>query len=108
MEMVGHGFNILLSAADAIKLFGPHLCIYHLASLTNKNRCNRLVCYSMVPPPGDDSPIPSFITTSLISLLLQMSTPVPINIRHHLQCILVLTFAISSSKSGRHTHLMDR
>ena len=58
MERVGRGFSILLSAADAIKLFGPHLCIYHLASLTNKNRCNRLVCYSMVPPPGDDPPLP--------------------------------------------------
>ena len=55
---MGHGFSILLSTADAIKLFGPHLCIYHLASFTKKDRCNRLIFFSMVPPPGDDSPLP--------------------------------------------------
>ena len=61
VERVGRGFNLILSLVKAIKFFGTRLCIYHLASVTKKTRCNRFICYSTLTPPGDDSPLPQYL-----------------------------------------------
>ena len=61
VERVGRGFSFLLRTADAINFFGTRLCIYHLASVTKKNSCNRLICYSTAPPPGDNSPLLQYL-----------------------------------------------
>ena len=72
MKSVGRGFSILISAANAIKLFGTCICIYHLASFTNKNLCNWLICYSMAPPLCGGSHLP-------LSLLYHHFTDIPPN-----------------------------
>ena len=97
MERVSCGFSILLSAANGIKFFGTFLCIYHIASFTKKNLCNRLIYYSTSPRPGDDSLLPQSLlhhhftdippTQDVNSSTNKSPAPVAIHFGPYLTCL---------------------
>ena len=60
-KRMGHGFSLLLSTANIIKLFGTRLQISRLISFPQENRSERLICDSKAPPPIGDSPLPQFL-----------------------------------------------